>query len=247
MGMSNIIKKIFSFDWLKGEVGGTATGTVIGHGIGQVLTDLIGSVGKNTVEIILKNIFYIPPRAELMSFLMLHLDEKDRQFYEERLLEAKTTTNTPSENDTVTALCKILALKKKRIPLQDKDGNPILNKEGKPIYIPIGELSEKQLRELFTKYARAGRDTFWIWIDELIHNKWMQKFEVAAQKIKEGLDVFLKWLKDEVWTELKKWSKKQRMEDDNALRRFRRKIKKREREIRKNQKKRKIQFFPKIK
>ncbi len=224
--ITETIKNIFSFDWLKSGVSETAAGTVIGHGLGQFFTELLGSASKDIVQIVLKNVFYIPPRAELMSFL-LQLDERDRQFYEERFHEAKTTTNTPSENDTVTALCKLLGLKKQRIPLQDKDGNPLLDKNGKLIYISKPGLSEKQLKELFTKLAQLDKEEFWTWIDELIHDKWVQKFEVAAQKAKKGVGAFLKWWRDEIWPEFKDWWKEKETEAKKYKTSFKRMVNKR--------------------
>jgi len=197
-----VIKSIFSFDWLKGGVSETAAGTVIGHGLGTIFSEVIGNITKEGTKIILQQIFYVPPRGELVNFLR-SLPDDVRRFYQDRLREAKEKTNTPSENDTVTALCKPLALKKDRIPLQYKDGRPILHK-GKPMFLHKPGLSDNELRQFYIDLAKDGPERFWIWVDAMIHDKWVQKFEVAAQKLKEGLNSFIKWWSEEIWGEKQK-------------------------------------------
>ena len=230
--ISEIIKNIFSFDWLKGGVSETAAGTVIGHSLGNIFSEIIGNITKEGTKIILQQIFYIPPRGELVNFLR-SLPDDVRIFYQDRLKEAKEKTDTPSENDTVTALCKPLALRKDKILLQTKDGKPILRK-GKPIFLVKPGLSDNELRQFYIDLAKDGPERFWIWVDAMIHDKWAQKFEVAVQKIQEGMDVFLEWWKNEVWAELKSWWRETEKEAKKLNTSFKRKMtkKRKEREAR---------------
>ncbi len=182
----NAAKKILGLKWLQSEISRIATGTAIGHGAVELLTKLFNL--KNA-EIVLKDAFQFPSRVELFSFL-LKLKEEDRHFYEERFREADTTddtTNIPSLDDTIIALCSLLALREQRILLQDNSGEPILNNNGEPVYITKPGLNEKELTNLFSQYAQGGKESFWLWVKTLLTDEQLQKFRKIANQTKTEL------------------------------------------------------------
>lgn len=197
------LKNFLSFKWLSkllsGEWFSTATGTTLGAGFGTAIAAIWGTLGDQTKKILLERIFYIPPRAELMKIIH-KLKPKARKFWESMFKKAKEDASKPSENDTVSAWCKLLLLRKERFPLKDEKGNPVLfsTPDGKkePIYFNKPGLTGIELLELLTDVANHGEESFWIWTDELIHDPWVQRIQVASQKLKEGLKAFWKWFKE---------------------------------------------------
>lgn len=176
-------------DFFTSNAAGVATGVVGGHALSSFLIELFKGGAGEVGKLVLQNITQTPPRAELEKVL-LGLPDPKRIFWEERLKEAKDDTNhRPSENETVTAWCKPLLLKKMKVYIQNKDGGPALDKEGHPAYYETGEiLNDDELREhIYGKVADLGVEEFWIWTDLLIHDRWQQIFQRFGKKFQNLL------------------------------------------------------------
>jgi len=193
MNVSKTLKNLFSFKWLSklfsGEIVGTAAGTAVGAGFGSTILSIWGKLGDDTKQILLKKVFFVPPRADLME--VIHsINPQARKFWVNMLEKADKDIKTPAENDVATAWCKVLALRKERIPLKDKDGNPILidvkDEKKIPIYINKPGLTNKELVNLLEQIADEGERSFWVWTNFLIHDPLAQKLDVIKRKILEG-------------------------------------------------------------
>ncbi len=232
----NAAKEILGMGWLKSEISKTATGTAIGHGLGELIAKL---PNRKSTGIEPKDEFYLPSRTELYR-LLTKLPEEDRRFYEERLKEADTSPDTPSLEDTILALC-FLARSEYQVLLRDVNGNPILNDKGEPVYITKQGPKEEELVDLFSRYAQSDKDSFWRWIKILINDENLQRLKENIQSSKK--ETFADSLKD-VLNKLQEWNEKQREEAQKYNEAFKKKIEKRRKEIEEEKKQRKIKWFP---
>ena len=149
--------------------------STVGHKIAETLTN----AGSKALDQLLSTTS--PPRADLSIMIEKISDPASR----EKLLEMIGKANdemvsSPNENETVTALCKYIGLISTKLEYKNEKTGEIsfVEKEGLEVQDIINQL------ENLGKIAIESEEKFWVRINLLINDIYIQRFKL-----------FIKWIK----------------------------------------------------